>query len=273
MSGRFPRKSPLSSGQPTDVSSALFRRQQLWVKLAAYRPLAVLAGIWVVLLAIALFAYGQLLHTVNDAKEADVSTADLNVYPHERLNEGENSQPSESEEADPPSEEAPTEPENATATPPPAETGFSGWTLVALVGTCAVGCWLVSAQVKSSASRSRYKAKKSAQKPAKKRVLISPNQPSATPSRRSQTTASSSSPKPLPPYDPTQPLMVPQQEREVPPQKTPSSTVSSRANNNTTPPTPVAVVSEDAHHRLDWPEDSLVNTADVRQRRSLSSFL
>lgn len=51
------------------VSPALFRRQRLLMRMATYRPLAVLASIWVVLLAIALLAYGQLLRTDPDSRE------------------------------------------------------------------------------------------------------------------------------------------------------------------------------------------------------------
>lgn len=260
-----------SSREPYGVSADLFQQQGLWTKLAVYRPLAVLAGIWVVLLAIALLAYGQLLHTTTDTHEVEVSASDLKAYPHQRLDEEtdspETETPSSETELSDPEAPPPSQPNEAAdaALASLTDEGFSEWTLAALVSTCALGCWLISAHLKSS-KRGRSKVKKgrrSTQRPGSKKILISPR--SQQPVQANQP-RKADSPEKLAPYDPTQPLMkstagAPSAASASPPESPPL------------PPTDVTVMSDTHQHRLDWPEDSLINTADVRQRRSLSSFL
>lgn len=260
MSGRMPQyRSPTPRPHPgTQVSPRLFRQRRLWMQLTAYRPLAVLAGIWIALLAIALLAYGQLLQTVEDAETAAVPSAEL--YPHERLNAS-----TEDTEPQTPNDE-PAQPRVPEAEAPlvqgvaseHTEVTISAWTLVALVGGCALGCWLLSVVIKMP--RTRKKTKKRSQKrriaqASARRVAAKPSQ--SRPAVRR-----------LDAYDPANPVVAPSSQRSAAPNPPASGSPA-----QTSSPAEVSVVSEEVQHRLDWPSDSLVNTADVRQRRSLSSFL
>lgn len=268
MSGRFSERPKSPSQQLHGVSPLLFRRRQLWQQLAAYRPLWVLAGIWVGLLAIALLAYGQLLQTDPGGITVE-PTAESEPYPHERLNrDGEDEIAAESTvplhesftaEA---GEELPER--DAGTTTATVATGFSIWTLVALVGSCALGCWVLSIQLKAS-PKPRKRKRVPTRRPAAQRLVT----PSNVPPTGLRKTHSPATPPKLAPYDPQQPLVKSTKSRQ-PSRESPTHPVAS-------PPEPVAtnatLVSEDFQHQLDWPADSLVNTADVRQRRSLSSYL
>ena len=248
----------------TGVSPALFRRQQLWMKLAVYRPLAVLAGIWVGLIAIALLAYGQLMHATTDSAQETPAAPTASVYPHERGTVAEPAEPTEPAPPPTPVEGAERSPGSLPEAAPTAEvtapataaTGLSGWTLMALVGTCALGCWLLSVQLKTPRRPKRNQP--SPQAIAQSRLIKAP-----------QGTVSAPRPQPpgpqrLAPYDPTQPLVAAAAAPLPPPAVPPAAPAPAPA---------VQVVADDLTHPLDWPTDSLVNTADVRQRRSLSSFM
>ncbi|MEM6435294.1 MAG: hypothetical protein AAF773_15805 [Cyanobacteria bacterium P01_D01_bin.115] len=257
MSGRVPRRTLAPSRRSTPVASRLFGQRQMWTRLAAYRPLGVLASIWVGLLAIVLLAYGQLLRTHVDGAEGH--TAGIEAYPHEQLDAA------ASPNATP--DNAPAEELDSAAaseTEAIATNELSFWTLVALVGTCAIGCWLLSVVLKSP----RRVRRQTSPRPKKTR-----KQPLLGARQRGQGAAPTAQPggakvPRLDAYNPAQPLMAPPQPRPgtsapqepvLPPQSPPTSDVT--------------VVSEQFQHRLDWPDTSLVNTEDVRQRRSLSSFL
>ena len=260
MSGRVPRRALALSRRATPVASRLFGQRQMWTRLAAYRPLGVLASIWVGLLAIVLLAYGQLLRTHVDG--AAGNTAGVEAYPHEQLDA--TASPSA------PPDNAPAEdldPAAASETEAiaPNENELSFWTLLALVGTCAIGCWLLSVVLKSPRRVRRQTSPRPPKKPGKQSLLGA--------RQRGQGSAHAHQPggtkvPRLDAYNPAQPLMAPPQpkpgtsapqEPVLPPQSPPASDVT--------------VVSEQFQHRLDWPDTSLVNTEDVRQRRSLSSFL
>lgn len=265
MSGRVPRRALAPSRPSVPVASRLFGQRQMWMRLAAYRPLGLLASIWVGLLAIVLLAYGQLLRTNVDGAEGN-NTAAVEAYPHEQTDAGaaealppnvpENAQ---SEDLDP---AAASDTEAVTAT----ENEISIWTLIALVGTCAIGCWLLSVVLKSP----RRVRRKTPPRPKKQPL----QQPLLGARQRGQRSAHTVKPgmakvPRLDAYNPAQPLMAspqskpgvsaPPEEPVLPPQSPPASDVT--------------VVSEQFQHRLDWPASSLVNTEDVRQRRSLSSFM
>lgn len=276
MSGRFFQKSVSQPSQPTGVSPNLFRRQQLRLKLAGYRPLGILAGIWVGLLAIALLAYGQLMHTTADTKGADSPSVDVTVYPHEQLdNDAEAPTPASTDSAKPRSRGQQTKPSSPATTPSQksinqaleqSDIGISGWTLVALVSICAVGCWVTSAQLKSP-PRARHKKKPKLSR-LKGELSASQSLPAKAVTAKSQL-KTDEGPKRLSPYDPNQPLI------SAPVQQPSSQTAESLSADRSPMPAPtnVTVMAEEFRHRLDWPENSLVNEADLRQRRSLSSFL
>lgn len=272
MSGRFPPKTVSPTHPANGVSPELFRRQRFLRRLAVYRPLGVLASIWVVFLAIALLAYGQLLRTAPEPEGTQSSKP--GTYPHERLND-------RSDNAVPNAESSATD-ESAAADGPveipqgdrvegevqTIDTGINLWTLLALVGTCALGCWLLSVQLKSPPKPRKIRKKKPVSAQGAPPQRSAPNRPT----RQLPVAAkpkSPAAPQKLAPYDPNQPLI----KAAATHQTSPSPQTPSQPQVASEPSSDVSVVSEEFQHRLDWPEDSLVNTADVRQRRSLSSFL
>jgi hypothetical protein len=196
----------------------LFRHRRFWLNLAAYRPLLVLGGMWLLIVAIALVAYGRLVDT---GSRQPVPEA---VYPHQ-----ERATP-ETAAGDSPavaSEAAPTDTDDALAAP-----GLSPWSISLMVVLCASGCWVLSRQ-----------------------MMMPPRQRPAADRPR---------PQPLPPPAPRSP--APRL-----PQSSPRPTASDGA------AAPVAVqpqvLARQDHTSVDWPQESLVNTVDMRQRRSLSSFM
>ena len=258
MSGRVPRRALAPSRRSASVTSRLFGQRQMWVRLAAYRPLGVLASIWVGLLAVVLLAYGQLLRTNVDGAESN--TTAVEAYPHEQKDASSAAAPdrAQSEELDPVAE---SDPEAIAA----VENEISIWTLLALVGTCAIGCWLLSVVLKSP-RRVRRKTPPKSQKRPLKQPLLGARQPGQRPAHAAPKGAATV-PR-LDAYNPAQPLMAPPQSR--PGTSAPQEPVLPP---QSPLPSDVTVVSEQFQHRLDWPDTSLVNTEDVRQRRSLSSFL
>ena len=259
MSGRVPRRALAPSRRSTPVASRLFGQRQMWTRLAAYRPLGVLASIWVGLLAIVLLAYGQLLRTHVDGAEGNPAGGE--AYPHEQRDAAAspNATPdkAQAEELDP---AAASETEAIAA----SENELSSWTLVALVGTCAIGCWLLSVVLKSPRRVRRQTSPKP--KKTRKQPLLGSRQRGQGPAHAAQSRGAKV-PR-LDAYNPAQPLMAPPQPR--PGTSAPQEPVLPPQSPQ---PLDVTVVSEQFQHRLDWPDTSLVNTEDVRQRRSLSSFL
>ena len=275
MAGQFPKRPTPSASLLPEISPALFRHQRFWRKVAPYRPLFVLAGIWVVLLAISLVAYERLLYTEKDPTQRATDTAqtEITMYPHQRLEQ----EQAERQQTSLPNASIPESPtvedpevedaaaETLSSIPPSTIVGLSPWTLGALVFTCALGCSLLSRQLQAPPRPCR--------KPQKR--LLTKRQPlSSVPLRQvhghpGRVAKAPSGPKRLATYNPNAPL-VPPPPRQVRPQPSPPLA------NNPTPAVSsvdVTVVPDDAQHPLDWPEESLVNTADVRRRRSLSSFM
>jgi hypothetical protein len=248
---------------PPPVQRRLFRQQRLWRRLIAYRPLIVLGGIWLGLLAIAFLAFGQLTHNAPDQPTA---TEPAPPYPHERLNNG-SAAPAPTPATSPESTAtAPTT--TATESAPQTVNGLSVWTLAALVASCAGGCWLLSVVIKMPRKPKKRRPQRSQKAKAGKRYRLSSSQrppvSASLPAQRdAQATSGTTVPK-LETYDPDQPLVA--SSKPTKPEPVPSPAAVPEASE-------VTVVSEETQHQLDWPSDSLVNTADMRQRRSLSSFM
>ncbi len=249
---------PSMRRSPASVQHRLFRQQHLWRQLTAYRPLMVLGGIWLGLLAIALLAFGQLTHNAPDQPSAAAPTT---PYPHERVN-------GSSEESAAPV----TSPEAQVTAPAAIEetdvqsiNGLSIWTMVALVASCASGCWLLSILLKMPRRPKKRRPQRSRVAKSDKRYRLTASQrpPVAAPLSASKDTPVATVPK-LETYNPDQPLVASSQPAKSPPSPPPTPE---------TPASEVTVVSAETQHQLDWPRDSLVNTADVRQQRSLSSFM
>ncbi|WP_008318351.1 hypothetical protein [Leptolyngbya sp. PCC 6406] len=236
------------------VSPALFQHRQFWLRLAAYRPLLVLGGMWILLMAIALVAYNRLVYT---GSQPAPSSAPAPAQGRTATSGAETSP----NLADSP--ELGTE--NSTINTSVAEDpGLSGWSIAALVVLCAGGCFVISQQVQAP-PRARSKPRRRPVEPP--------------PARPAPVAATKAPPKRLEPYNaftalrsPNPPLRNPitasSASRANP---TPASTAATTAMTATT--TEATVVPPHATTPVDWPEGSLVNTVDVRQRRSLSSFL
>ncbi|MEM6517844.1 MAG: hypothetical protein AAF892_07610 [Cyanobacteria bacterium P01_D01_bin.71] len=266
MSGRVPPPVSADSRRSTSVQQRLFRYRRSWMPPTTYRPLVVLASIWVGLLAIALFAYGQLVHTASDQGEAVISAPGSD--PHERLQKGAKGG-NGPVSIDAAGDSTPTLDSDVPSVPP--VNGLSEWTLLALVGSCAGGCWVLSILLKRPRKRKSRSPRRSL--PRQKYRLASrvESTPPAATSMRLKNSGSSANPSAgaiprLDAYNPQQPLVAPE----------PASDAAKSAAQSAPAVTPhphVSVVPDQIQHRLDWPQDSLVNTADVRQRRSLSSYL
>ncbi|MEL6383183.1 MAG: hypothetical protein AAFQ89_12180 [Cyanobacteria bacterium J06626_18] len=282
MAGQFFRGTPPPTPPLSDVSPALFRHQRFWQRVMVYRPILILAGIWVVLLAIALVAYENLLYTQKDPSQTQASAPEtaITVYPHQRLERDraqEDSVPPEPTvegEQSPATETSPQEANPAQASnnlPQTTIVGISPWSLVALVATCSVGCSLLSRQLQ----KPRRPRRKNSKRVLPKRQLISMQ---TAQTRPVQGAAMPSAPKRLATYNPGQPVVPPVHPGpslqsppvSVKPQPAP---ISANMRPHAANPVNVTVVANDTQHPLDWPQDSLVNQADVRRRRSLSSFL
>ena len=262
MSAPVPPSMKSMRRSPTPVQRRLFRQQRLWRRLIAYRPLIVLGGIWLGLLAIAVLAFGQLTH---NAPDQPTTSEPSPPYPHERLNGG-----SAAPTPAPATSQAPLASPLTTATEsaPQAVNGLSVWTMVALVASCAGGCWLLSIVIKMPRKPKKRRPQRSRTAKAGKQYRLSSSQrppvSAALPAKRdTQATSGTTVPK-LETYDPEQPLVASSKPAKPEPITSPAAVPEASE---------VTVVSEETQHQLDWPSDSLVNTADMRQRRSLSSFM
>ncbi len=257
MTGQTPESSSASRASAVPypaldpVSPALFQHRQFWLRLAAYRPLLVLGGMWILLMAVALMAYSRLIYT---GSQPSPPSAPSPSQGRTATSGGETS-PNLANSPEP-------ETENSTINAPVAEApGLSGWSIAALVGLCAGGCFVISQQVQAPP---RPRAK-----PRRPVVDLPPAGPAPV-------VATKAPPKRLEPYNA---FSTPRPPNTVLRNPIPASS-SSRANPT---PAPIAgttattaeatVVPPHATTPVDWPEGSLVNAVDVRQRRSLSSFL
>ncbi|MGF1524165.1 MAG: hypothetical protein ACFBSF_17740 [Leptolyngbyaceae cyanobacterium] len=274
MAGQFFRRTP-PTPPLSDISPALFRHQRFWQKIIAYRPILILAGIWVVLLAIALVAFENLLYTEKDPTQTKASAPEtaITVYPHQRL-ESDRTQaasvptdPATTEGDQPPEAETSPEvtdtPAISNELPQTGSVGISPWSLAALVVTCAAGCSLLSRQLQKPRRPRRPKKTKQV---LLKRQFVRLQDIQGRPVRQSVVPHA---PKRLATYSPDQPLVPPLRSEPLPQ----SSPLPVNMRPPTTDPVNVTVVPNDTQHPLDWPQDSLINTADVRRRRSLSSFM
>lgn len=246
----------------TPLQRRLFRQQRLWQQLILYRPLMVLGGIWLGLLAIAFLAFGQLTH---NAPDQPTTTEPAPPYPHERRPDG-SAAPASGPAT---SQEAPTTAPTTAKEPAPATVnGPSVWTLAALVASCAGGCWLLSIAIKMPRKPKKRRPQRSQKAKAGKRYRLSASQrPPVSASLPAQggvqAGAETTVPK-LEPYNSDQPLVASSKPPKSDPLPSPATVPTASE---------VTIVSEATQHQLDWPSDSLVNTADMRQRRSLSSFM
>lgn len=263
---------PFSEAQDPTLTSGLF-----WARLLTYRPLFLLGGLWLALVCVSAIAYHGLMFN-EPIEEVAYTEAPLTVA-----------------EALPQSLPAAAD----TADAAPADVAASGpvalWALVSLVGLCGFGCFVVTQQIRASARPT--KRKKPRPRPVVKAPVLPP-QPKrlapyspqrdgvVVPGRR---IVEAPAPKLSAPGSPVQPQpgvaprplapaanrlaadrlqagprAMPRPERRLAP---PHRPVASLPSHNP------AVVPDEADLALDWPEGSVAHALDVRQRRSLSSFM
>jgi len=274
MAGHFPDKRSPQPPPLNEVSPALFRHRRLWQRVAPYRPLFILAGIWVILLAIALVAYDQLLHTTTETPSAQTAqSSELDAYPHQqatgdRASEGE----SRTSTTAPTAENRQTASAADTTAPARADAptgGISASSLGILVAACAFGCLVISRQLQAP-PRARRSSQRSPVLTSARRPASKPPQPARAIARPP---ASPKAPQRLAPYHPQAPLTPApssQASAHTPPASAPVPVNSAPGTGNTAD---VTVVASEYQHALDWPKESLINQADLRRQRSLSSYL
>ncbi|WP_155523644.1 hypothetical protein [Nodosilinea nodulosa] len=257
---------PFSEAQGSISTNALF-----WAKLLTYRPLFLLGGLWLAFVCASAIAYHGLFSEPTDS--ATYAEAPLTVM-------------------EAPPQNAPTAP---TASPAPAASGHTSpsgtvalWGLLSLVGLCGFGCFVLTQQIKASARPVKR------QKPRPRPVAKRPKPVSAP------------HPKRLAPYSPQRDGVVvpggriveapgpeaPVRVQPVGSGKLRPGAAASRTGTKPRPqpqpnrpaqpdlsaagPAPArhpAVVPPEADLALDWSEGSVAHALDVRQRRSLSSFM
>ena len=265
---------PFSAGQsPAD------RTSRFWSQLHTYRPLVLLGGLWFTLVCVSAIAYRGLmfnepvqtapppeallttpapLPTVLESLP-EVTPADLASLP----------------------EVTPADLESPTAVIPTEESAaqfslVTLWGLLSLVGLCAFGCFVITQQIKASARPA--KPKKVRPRPLVKALTtqspqrLSPYSPQRdgmiAPGVRVLETPAMPRPATPPSAPPTRP-----QARPMPrPQPTVQALPAARVPAAGEPHIP-AVVVDTADLPLDWAEGSVAHALDMRQRRSLSSFM
>jgi hypothetical protein len=252
-----------TEAQEPPVTSRLF-----WARLLTYRSMFLLGGLWFGLICIAAIAYSRLMFTEPPIVSPPAPRPEVVVPPRVVFSD---TLPEASDTAEDGLESG-SNPDRAN-NPAPGSQPWGGsltWGLLSLVGLCAFGCFVIAHQAKAPPKPPRRKK----QPVAKKRP-----QPPAP-----------SQPKRLAPYSPRRDgMVVPGRFVVEAPQAIPQPAVRSRP----TPPTPnqpraakpapaplappvahrAAVVPETEDLPLDWSEESIAHTLDLRQRRSLSSFM
>ena len=254
---------PFSAGQsPAD------RTSRFWSRLHTYRPLFLLGGLWFTLVCVSAIAYRGLMFN------EPVQTAP----PPEALLTTPAPLPTVLESLP---EVTPADLESPTAVIPTEESAaqfslVTLWGLLSLVGLCAFGCFVITQQIKASARPTKPKKVRprplvkapTAQSPQR----LSPYSPQRdgmiAPGVRVLETPAMPRPATPPSAPPTRP-----QARPMPrPQPTVQALPAARVPAAGEPHIP-AVVADTADLPLDWAEGSVAHALDMRQRRSLSSFM
>lgn len=284
MTQQFPQQPLRTSPQPfSEVNAPTLTSDRFWVRLLTYRPLFLLGGLWLVLVCVSAIAYQGLMFNepLEDTAQAEAPLTVVNTLPQTS-----------------PSVDSSSSTDSSTSTQaaaPADQTAQSGsmtlWALLSLVGLCSFGCLALTQQIRAST------------RPAKRK------KPRPRLATKTSITVRSAQPKRLTPYSPQrdgvvvpgvrpiadsaprrspQPLpMRPQPSRDesrsvaaLQPQR--GAKARPQANRPVQPQGPAtapvpsrhpAVVPREADLSLDWPEGSVAHALDVRQRRSLSSFM
>jgi hypothetical protein len=242
-----------------------FASPRFWAQLVSYRPVIMLGALWMVLVSIAAVAYSRLMFTEPPAPETVATEV---PSPTSSLPSSHQDQM----QADVAALESSL---NFDSTTSKTNSGVPLWSIGLLIGTCALGSWLVSYQVtappKTHSRRRRVKSR-----------TTQSTKMGGTGKQRSL-----SGPKRLKPYSPdSDQVLIPgfQADALEMPEGTVLPSVTSAPSDSSNPPVsppPVApepqpevtILAQEELTPLDWPDGSLAHNLDVRQRRSLSSYL
>lgn len=235
-----------------------------WVTLLRYRPVLLIGLLWLVLICLAATAYSRLTSTgtppVQMSPDLAAATPRSGSAPPTPRQQSVPTPEFSTRAVPTPSEPLPTFDE-ATVTPAAIEDGdgplVPAWSLGLLVALCALGCFGIT-------HGNRWTG------PARTPKSRQPKKPASKQRRRS-----APHPAKLKPYSPQRDgVLIPGQPPVVgDASRAPTAVPSNPPAPSTSEESKVEVMPEQANHPLDWPEDSLADTLDLRQRRSLSSFL
>lgn len=248
---------PFSEAQDPALTSGLF-----WVRLLTYRPLFLLGGLWLTLVCVSAIAYHGLMSNepAPDVAHRDAPIAIATPLPQDLA-------PAAGDEEPAGAELAAEAPQLGTVTL---------WGLLSLVGLCGFGCFVLTQQIKASSRPKRKKprpvAKAAAPTPPphpKRLTPYLPERDGIVVPRARGITAATIPQAATPAFRPIKPASsVPSAVAQTWPQPVPARLAAAPAQARTP-----AVVPESADLSLDWPEGSVAHALDVRQRRSLSSFM
>lgn len=262
-----------------DPAAILFQDNQIprvassrfWAYLVRYRPVFLVGGLWMLLICLAAGAYSRLMFIGLPPKPAVQPPL---TRPHEPFQAPrQNRDQSRNDDGSPELQLEFAAPKTlgAVAEESDSDNFAPRWPLLLMVGLCALGCGVVSQQARrpqkplSKPRRKLVKANRSGPKPTSRLALTKPKAPTRLPVYSSERDAALVPGKPA--VVETEGIFQPTYEGGSTHVVSPSHTV------QLTSTAPVSVVPEQETHPLDWPEGNLADTLDLRQHRSLSSFL
>ncbi len=275
---------PFSAGQaPAD------RTSRFWSRLHTYRPLFLLGGLWFTLICVSAIAYRGLMFNEPVQTAPSPETLLTTPAPLPTLLTTPAPLPTvldslpEATPADLASlpKVTPADLESPPTVIPTEESAaqfslVTLWGLLSLVGLCAFGCFVITQQIKASARPAKPKKVRprplvkapTAQSPQR----LSPYSPQRdgmiAPGVRVLETPAMPRPATSPSASPTRPQARPMPRPQPAVQALPAAPVSAAGE-----PHIPAVVVDTADLPLDWAEGSVAHALDMRQRRSLSSFM
>ncbi|MEO1348604.1 MAG: hypothetical protein AAFW84_07370 [Cyanobacteria bacterium J06635_15] len=268
-------------------------RLAFWYNLLRHRPFWLLGALWFCCLLISMVAMGGLLDPGVEAEKAP-PTVEIPTTVGPRAVTDPEGFITDAETPD--GADATSETPLGTEIEPALEARLSPAVLLAFIGICSSGCWLLSRylQAPRHLPKARMRQRKSravqpeANPTVSAAVAIQPPVKRLKPFDSAQVpslytdgklpwkTAQAFSPRS------SQSTDIPQVQNSPPPSpyppispspSTPSGAASTPGNPGTETRAEASLVSEEATHALDWPEGSIAHQMDLRQRRSLSSLL
>lgn len=262
-----------------DPATYLFQDNQIprvvssgfWAYLVRHRPVFLVGGLWMLLICLAAGAYSRLMFIGLPPKPAAqlLITSPPDPFQAPQQNRGQFNNSSD-RVPKPHFEFAAPETLGAVPEEPDEENFAPRWSLMLMVGFCALGCGVVSQQAHRSQKplskpRKPLKTHSTGQKSTLKLTLMKSKAPTRLPIYSSERDAA---------LVPGRPAVV--ETEEIFQQTQGDDLAHVFSPKQAVQPTTlvsVSVVPEQETHPLDWPEGNLADTLDLRQRRSLSSFL